>query len=74
LIEQGPCRQAHKTDKTISGRSLKHLECEQGFDVQSLSEIKRLMRQVIDYYLAGRPLQSRHLFAQLKQIHSQLNH
>lgn len=51
----------------ISGRSLKHLATESGFDKKSLLEIKQLMRTVIDFYLAGKQLQSRQLFAQMKQ-------
>jgi DNA repair protein RecO (recombination protein O) len=52
---------------TISGRSLQHLIDETGFDQQSLTEIKQLMRSVIHYYLGGKPLQSRQLFFQLQQ-------
>jgi DNA repair protein RecO (recombination protein O) len=52
---------------TISGRSLQHLHNETGFDQQSLSEIKQLMRGVIHYHLDGKPLQSRQLFVQLQQ-------
>lgn len=51
----------------ISGRSVHHLIEEQGFDKQSLSEVKLLMRQVIHFYLGGKPLQSRQLFASMKQ-------
>lgn len=50
----------------ISGRSLQHLNNERGFDETSLLEIKQLMRGVIQFYLAGRPLQSRELF---KTVH-----
>ncbi len=51
----------------ISGRSLQHLMTERDFDQQSLNEIKNLMRSVIHFYLGGKPLQSRKLFAQLQQ-------
>ena len=50
----------------ISGRSLQHLITERDFDEQSLPEIKQLMRNVIHFYLGGKPLQSRELFAQLR--------
>ncbi len=46
----------------LSGRSLQKLVSEQTFDRQSLTEIKQLMRRVIHFYLAGKPLQSRALF------------
>ena len=52
---------------SISGRSLQHLLMEQDFDKQSLAEIKQLMRNVINFYLGGKPLQSRQLFASMKQ-------
>ncbi|MDC9724415.1 MAG: DNA repair protein RecO [Gammaproteobacteria bacterium] len=51
----------------ISGRSLRHLTTECDFDKESLLEIKHLMRSVIHFYLGGKPLQSRALFAQLQQ-------
>ena len=51
---------------SISGRSLQHLIIEQGFDQESLLEIKQLMRTVIHFYLGGKSLQSRQLFADLK--------
>lgn len=50
----------------VSGRSLIHLIKEEGFDRQSLTEIKQLMRMVIHFYLAGRPLHSRALFSPLQ--------
>ncbi len=52
---------------SISGQSLQHLIDEQGFDKTSLNEIKHLMRTVINFYLGGRELKSRHLFSQLQQ-------
>jgi DNA repair protein RecO (recombination protein O) len=48
----------------ISGRSIQHLINEQGFDQTSLKEIKQLMRMVMHFYLAGKPLRSRELFSQ----------
>jgi len=52
---------------SISGRSLHHLLTERDFDKQSLSEIKQMMRSVIHFYLGGKPLHSRTLFAQLQR-------
>ena len=52
----------------ISGRSIQHLADERGFDETSLLEIKRLMRAMIQFYLAGKVLNSRALFSQLNQI------
>ena len=67
-FDRGLVLNLDNTDKnTISGRSIQHLQQETGFDAQSLQEIKQLMRTVINYYLGGRPLQSRTLFAQMKQ-------
>ena len=64
-------QQAHN-QPSISGRSLQHLLTERDFDQHSLHEIKQLMRTVIHFYLGGKPLQSRQLFAQLQQYaHSQ---
>lgn len=54
-------------EPAISGRSLQHLIAERDFDLQSLLEIKQLMRTVIHFYLGGKPLQSRQLFADLQQ-------
>lgn len=53
---------------TISGRSLRHLIDGSGFDEQSLAEIKQLMRGVINFYLGGKPLQSRQLFTELHKL------
>ncbi|MCL4131172.1 UNVERIFIED_CONTAM: hypothetical protein GTU68_026291, partial [Idotea baltica] len=52
----------------IKGRSLHHIMTEQGFDQESLIEIKQLMRNVIHFYLAGKPLRSRELFSQMHRI------
>lgn len=52
--------------QTISGRSLRHFEYENDFDLASLSEIKQMMRMVLNYYLDGKPLKSRQLFAQMQ--------
>ncbi len=51
---------------SISGHSIQQLVNETEFDQQSLKEVKLLMRSVINFYLGGRPLQSRQLFQQLK--------
>jgi DNA repair protein RecO (recombination protein O) len=67
-VESGPHRSHAKAANVISGRSLRHLREEQGFDEKSLRQIKGLMRSVINYYLGGRPLHSRQLFAGLNQF------
>lgn len=58
---------------SISGRSLQHLITEQDFDQQSLQEIKQLMRTVIHFYMGGKPLKSRQLFAELQQYSTPTN-
>lgn len=67
--DSGPYRDSGASSAvTISGRSLRHLREEQGFDQESLKQIKTMMRTVINYYLGGRPLHSRQLFVGLKQF------
>lgn len=68
--DSGPHIYNGTTAMTVSGRSLRHLRDEEGFDEASLKEIKLLMRSVINYYLGGRPLHSRQLFAGLNQYKS----
>jgi DNA repair protein RecO (recombination protein O) len=53
---------------SISGRSLQHLADESGFDSGSLKEIKNMMRSVLNFYLGGKPLQSRQLFTELHRL------
>ncbi len=53
---------------SISGRSLQHLADESGFDSESLKEIKNMMRSVLNFYLGGKPLQSRQLFTELHRL------
>lgn len=65
--DSGPHVYQGSSVAVVSGRSLRHLREEQGFDETSLKQIKTLMRTVINYYLGGRPLHSRQLFAGLKQ-------
>jgi len=68
LPETGPDRRdSQNSEAFISGRSLRILNDEHGFDEVSLKEIKILMRTVINFYLGGRPLHSRQLFAGLNQ-------
>ncbi|GAB4289370.1 MAG: DNA repair protein RecO [Methylophaga sp.] len=64
--DSGPHRAEGNSPAAVSGRSLRHLREEQGFDETSLRQIKSLMRTVINYYLGGRPLHSRQLFIGLK--------
>ncbi|MBD3635549.1 MAG: DNA repair protein RecO [Methylophaga sp.] len=65
--DSGPHVYQGSSAAVVSGRSLRHLREEQGFDETSLKQIKTLMRTVINYYLGGRPLHSRQLFAGLMQ-------
>jgi len=68
LPESGPERQTNQaSEPLISGRSLRILHEQKGFDQASLKEIKILMRTVINFYLGGKPLHSRQLFAGLNQ-------
>lgn len=68
--DSGPHLYQGSSAGVVSGRSLRHLREGQGFDETSLKQIKTLMRTVINYYLGGRPLHSRQLFAGLKQSNS----
>ncbi|WP_438970403.1 DNA repair protein RecO [Methylophaga sp.] len=69
LPDSGPRRDlATKAEPVITGRSLRLLDEETGFDETSLKEIKTMMRTVINYYLGGKPLHSRELFAGLNQL------
>ena len=60
-IEQGPV-ECKAGDGAISGAAL--LGLRNGFltGPEEILEAKRLMRRVINYYLGGRPLNSRALF------------
>jgi DNA repair protein RecO (recombination protein O) len=62
--------QIHDTYPAIHGHSLLALHHETDFDDSQLLEIKQLMRTVINYYLGGKPLKSRQLFADLKRYAS----
>lgn len=55
------------TSGLIQGRSLQQLQQTQQFDTQALAEIKQLMRTVLNYYLDGKPLKSRTLFAEMQR-------
>ncbi|HET8806943.1 MAG TPA: DNA repair protein RecO [Methylophaga sp.] len=55
------------TNDLIQGRSLQQLQQAQDFDMQALAEIKQLMRTVLNYYLDGKPLKSRALFAEMQR-------
>lgn len=69
LPDSGPKKQLNSgKTPSIKGRSLRHLHEETGFDDASLKEIKTMMRTVINFYLGGRPLHSRQLFAGLNQL------
>ncbi len=64
------CSTIQSNYPTISGRSLRHLITETDFDQQSLNEIKKMMRSVIHFYLGGKPLHSRQLFAPMQTSNS----
>lgn len=66
--EQGliPAGSALKAD-LIQGRSLQQLQQATDFDAPALAEIKQLMRTVLNYYLDGKPLKSRALFAEMQR-------
>src|SRR5690554_4662094 len=61
-----PCAENHP-ERIISGASLLQLEQEQFADSSSLNETKQLMRLIINYYLDGKPLKSRQLFAEMQR-------
>jgi DNA repair protein RecO (recombination protein O) len=52
--------------RAIHGQTLISLHHGQKLDEQGRREAKKLMRQVINYYLGGKPLKSRELFHTLK--------
>lgn len=60
-----PCLK-NDTKRIISGASLMQLQQEKFSDAESLNETKYLMRLVINYYLDGKPLKSRQLFAEMQ--------
>ncbi len=55
----------------ISGRALRQLDEETGFDATGLLEIKQLMRGIIQFYLGDKPLKSRQLFAEMNAMKPQ---
>lgn len=60
------CAENHP-ERIISGSSLLQLQQEQLTHPSSLNEAKQLMRLVINYYLDGKPLKSRQLFAEMQR-------
>jgi DNA repair protein RecO (recombination protein O) len=65
--DKGPELSYQHNEQLISGRSLRHLREQSGFDDASLKEIKILMRTVLDYYLGHKSLNSRQLFAEMNR-------
>lgn len=61
-----PCS-VNDPKRIISGVSLLQLQQENLTDADSLNEIKQLMRMIINYYLDGKPLKSRQLFAEMQR-------
>lgn len=64
IPDQGPVL---SEEGSISGITLKALQAKTLENKQALLEAKRLMRQVIDFHLQGRPLKSRSL---IRAVHS----
>lgn len=58
---------AVKSANLIQGHSLQQLQNLQTIDEQALAEVKQLMRSVLNYYLDGKPLKSRALFAEMRR-------
>lgn len=61
-----PCLK-NDTKRIISGASLLQLNQENLSDLISMNETKQLMRLIINYYLDGKPLKSRQLFAEMQR-------
>lgn len=58
---------AQQLSQAIAGESLLQLAAEADITLASLKQIKQLMRTVINYYLDGKPLKSRQLFAEMQR-------
>lgn len=50
----------------IQGKAVLQLQAESDWDAECLKQIKQIMRTVLNYYLEGRPLRSRQLFAEMQ--------
>lgn len=61
-----PCLE-NDTKRIISGASLLQWHQENLNEPLSLTETKQLMRLIINYYLDGKPLKSRQLFAEMQR-------
>ncbi len=65
-LEHGPLEFSQVKDEAyiarVSGKSLLDLQNNTLETIESLRDAKRLMRQVLNYYLAGKTLKSRDLF------------
>ncbi len=69
---EGLCRwHAGAPAAKISGRALRQLDEEAGFDMAGLLEIKQLMRGIMQFYLGDKPLKSRQLFAEMNAMRPQ---
>ena len=66
--EQGfiPVTPQDRGEKLL-GSSLLQFHHADGIDAQAQAEIKQLMRTVLNYYLEGKPLKSRALFAEMQR-------
>lgn len=68
-IERGPVEQtlAHRSGTVISGAHLIALRCNNLNSVESLRQVKGLMRTLLAVHLNGRPLASRQIMADVEQ-------
>ena len=68
-VERGPVV-AEKEDGQVvfKGKTFLDIASDDYTDQQTLSESKRLMRQLVAHHLEGRPLQSRRVFVELQEL------
>lgn len=69
-MEYGPLRLSHAdaSAQAISGRTLLDLAADDYSNPRSRLEAKNLMRTLINYYLAGKDLETRKLFKELQDL------
>lgn len=68
-IERGPVVAENEEGQAVfKGKTFLDIASDDYTDQQTLSESKRLMRQLVAHYLEGRPLQSRRVFVELQEL------
>ncbi|TXI75737.1 MAG: DNA repair protein RecO [Dechloromonas sp.] len=69
-MEYGPLRLSHADEsaQAISGKTLLDLAAENFDDPRTRIEAKSLMRTLMNYYLAGRELETRKIFKELQEL------